>query len=172
MDSPKLADLKKELNYRDAQEWKELCLKLAKYKTENKELLHYLLFYSDRKEDYVEEVKAIIANTFDDLHPSIYQATKQLRKLVRVMNKHIKYISDKACETELVLYLSTLFIEHPIVKINSKSSIGLLYRQLKRALKLIPKLDEDLQFDYQQQFDEVIAALKKKRSAFSLREIE
>ncbi|MBC7652943.1 MAG: hypothetical protein H7098_00550, partial [Oligoflexus sp.] len=57
MNSPKLAELKKELNYLELPQVKELCLRLAKYKTENKELLHYLLFYQDKKEDYVNEIK-------------------------------------------------------------------------------------------------------------------
>jgi uncharacterized FlaG/YvyC family protein len=172
MNNPKLADLKKELNHHEPNEWKELCLRLAKYKTENKELLHYLLFYQDRKEDYIQEVKNLIAAEFDDLHPSIYYVTKQLRKLIRILNKHIKYISEKDKETELALYFSELFIDHPIVKTSHKALIGLLYRQLKRVNKLIPKLEEDLQFDYQQQLDILITALKKNRRDFHIREIE
>ncbi len=172
MNSPKLAELKKELNFHETPELKELCLRLAKYKTENKELLHYLLFYQDRKDDYVNEVKMLLEADFDNLHPSIYYVTKQLRKLTRVMNKHVKYIGEKNKETELALYFSELFSNHPIANTTHKALIGLLFRQLKRLNKLIPKMEDDLQFDYQQQFDAILLVLKKNRPSFHLREIE
>jgi hypothetical protein len=172
MNSPKLAELKKELNFHENPELKELCLRLAKYKTENKELLNYLLFYQDRKDDYVNEVKMLLEAEFDDLHPSIYYVTKQLRKLTRIMNKHIKYIGEKDKEAELALNFSELFSNHPIANTSHKALIGLLFRQLKRISKLIPKLEDDLQFDYQQQFDAVLVTLKKSRPSFNKREIE
>jgi hypothetical protein len=171
MNSPKLSELKKELGFKDALALQTLCLRLAKYKTENKELLHYLLFYEDRKEDYVLEVKNLMDIEFNDLHPSIYYVTKQLRKLTRIMNKHIKYIADKNVETELALYFSELFIDHPIVNSSHKALIGLLFRQLKRTSKLIAKLEEDLAFDYQQQFDALLIQLKKNRPSFQPYEI-
>ncbi len=172
MDSPKLAELKKELNFHDAHELKDLCLRIAKYKTENKELLHYLLFYQDKKDDYITLIKDLIKEEFDDLHPSIYYVSKQLRKLIRIMNKHIRYMADKSAEVEVALSFSSEFIKHPIIKSNFKALDLLLFRQLKRINKIIPKLQEDLAFDYQQQFDEVINDLKKKKPSFSIREIE
>lgn len=171
MNNPKLTDLKKELNYHEPTELKELCLRLAKYKVENKELLNYLLFYQDRKEDYVFEVKNLLSTDFENLYPSIYYVTKQLRKLTRVMNKHIKYIGEKDKETEIVLSFCELFINTDLVKSSHKALIGLLFRQLKRVNKLIAKLQEDLQFDYQQQFDLLIADLQKKRTSFQMWEI-
>ncbi|MFC5283386.1 hypothetical protein [Pedobacter alpinus] len=172
MTSPKLADLKKELNYLTAEELKELCLRLAKYKTDNKELLNFMLFYSDKKDIYIDEVKSIIDNEFDNLHPSVYYATKQLRKLIRTINKHIKYINTKNLEVEIAMFFSVAFIAHPIVEIHQKATIGLLYTQLKRILRAIPKLDEDLQFDYQKQLDDLMTLLKKNRPSFSKKELE
>ncbi|MEO5910796.1 MAG: hypothetical protein ABIP95_07900 [Pelobium sp.] len=172
MNSPKLAELKKELNFIEGKELRELCLRLAKHKTENKELLHYLLFYSHQKDIYIHEIKTLISNDLDDLHPSIYYVTKQLRKLLRVMNKHIKFISEKDKEADIVLHFCEEFIKHPIVSTHHKALILLLFRQLKRAHKIIIKLNEDLAFDYQRQFDELIEQLKLKRKSFSLREIE
>lgn len=172
MDSPKLAELKKELNFHEAHELKDLCLRIAKYKTENKELLHYLLFYQDKKDEYIALIKDLIKEEFDDLHPSIYYVSKQLRKLIRILNKHIRYMADKPAEVEVALSFSSAFISHPIVKSNYKALDLLLFRQLKRVKKIIPKLQEDLAFDYQQQFDEVISDLKKKKPSFSILEIE
>jgi len=172
MDSPKLAEIKKELNFHESHELKELCLRLAKYKTENKELLNYLLFYQDKKDDYVAQIKQLITNEFDDLHPSVYYVGKQMRKLTRIMNKHIKYIGEKPLETEIAITFCRNFIQHPIVKSNYKAIDLLLFRQLKRIKRLIPKLQEDFQFDYQQEFDELLIELKKKKPRFDSREIE
>jgi len=170
--SPKLADLKKELNFLQASELKELCLRLAKHKTENKELLNFLLFYADKKETYVEDVKTLIVDEFDNLHPSIYLATKQIRKLLRLINKHIKFIAVKHLETEIVLAFCREFISHPIVTLNQKATIGILISQLKRLIRLIPKLEDDHQFDYQTQFDDLMALLKSRRSHFSERDLQ
>ncbi|MBU2045298.1 MAG: hypothetical protein KJ712_01050, partial [Bacteroidetes bacterium] len=125
-----------------------------------------------KKDDYIVLIKDLIKDEFDDLHPSIYYVSKQLRKLIRIMNKHIRYMADKPAEVEVLLSFSSEFIKHSIVKSNFKALDSILFRQLKRINKIIPKLQEDLSFDYQQQFDEVISDLKKKKPAFSMREIE
>lgn len=171
MESPKLAELKKELNFHDPQELKELCLRLAKYKTENKELLHYLLFYQNDKEAYVAEIKQLLEEHFNELYASVYYLTKQLRKVTRLMNKHIKYIGEKDKEAELTLYFCTLFLKKVNVNTSHKALIGLLYRQLKRIDKLLPKLDEDLQFDFKQEMDQLLKELKIKKPSFHLSEI-
>lgn len=171
MESPKLAELKKELNSHDPHELKELCLRLAKYKTENKELLHYLIFYANQKEDYVSEIKDLLTTEFDGLYTSVYYLTKQLRKITRLMNKHIKYIGEKDKELEIALFFCQLFIKKVNINTTHKALIGLLYRQLKRIQKLIPKMEEDLQFDFQQEFDEILKTLKLKRPSFHIHEI-
>jgi hypothetical protein len=149
MESPKLNNIRKELNHLPKEVLAEYCLKIAKYKTENKEFLNYLLFYSDNNELYIAEIKKMLDEGFSDLPYSDYTATKVLRKLTRLMNKHIKFMGNKALELELALYFCHLFIEKSSPKTHHKPLIGLLFRQLKRIEKLIPKLDEDLQFDFQ-----------------------
>ncbi|HQS05530.1 MAG TPA: hypothetical protein PLT16_07820, partial [Daejeonella sp.] len=57
MKPEKLSDLKKELSGLSVHELTDICLRLAKYKKENKELLTYLLFDSDKPMKYTEEVK-------------------------------------------------------------------------------------------------------------------
>ncbi len=171
IESPKLAELKKELNFLSAPELKEACLRLAKHKTENKELLHFLLFYSDKKEEYVERIKTLIINEFDSLHPGVYMATKQIRKLLRVINKHIKFLATKHLEAEIALAFCKEFISHPIITINQKATVQILISQLKRLLRVIPKLEDDLQFDYQTQFDDLLISLKSRRPYFSESEL-
>jgi hypothetical protein len=167
MNSPKLNDLKKELQHLDVNQLKDVCLRLAKYKVENKELLNYLLFFENSKEDYIENIKKLIVNEFDDLHPSVYYVKKQLSKLIRIINKHIKFIGEKDKEIDIVLSFCDEFIKHPVVKAGYKALSMILYRQLKRANKLIPKMNDDLAFDYQNMFDDLIVNLKKKDKQFS-----
>ncbi len=172
MESPKLHHIRKELNHLPKEVLAEYCLKIAKYKTENKELLNYLLFYSENNEQYIADIKNLLDEGFDNLPYSDYTTTKVLRKLTRLMNKHIKFIGNKAQELELVLYFCSLFIEKSSPKTHHKPLIALLFRQLKRIEKLIPKLDEDLQFDFQNEFTELISRLKKKRASFSLDDLK
>lgn len=172
IESPKLAELKKELNFLQAPELKELCLRLAKHKTENKELLNFLLFYADKKEEYVEDIKALIIAEFDNLHPSVYHATKQIRKLLRLTNKHIKFIATKHLEAEIALTFCKEFITNPIISINQKATVAVLISQLKRLMRVIPKLEDDLQFDFQQQFDALLVLLKSRRRDFDERDLQ
>jgi hypothetical protein len=171
MTSPKLNDLKKELQHLDVSRLRDVCLKLAKHKVENKELLNYLLFFEGTKDEYINNIKDIIINEFNDLHPSIYYVKKQLSKLLRIMNKHIKFIGEKDKEIEIVLCFCDEFIKHPIVKAGYKVLSMMLYRQLKRANKILPKLNEDLAFDYQQIFDQLVITLKQKDSKFNIWDI-
>jgi len=44
----------------------DICLRLVKYKKENKELLNYLLFDANNEPDYIRNVKAEIDLQFAD----------------------------------------------------------------------------------------------------------
>lgn len=172
MESPKLNNIRKEINQLSKEVLADYCLRIAKYKTENKEFLNYLLFYSDNTDSYVSEIKKLLDEGFTNLPYSDYSATKVLRKLTRLMNKHIKFIGSKVHETELAIYFCSLFIEKSSLNSHHKPLIALLFRQLKRIEKLILKLDEDLQFDFQNEFDEVIKELKKNRTSFNLNDLK
>ena len=62
MKAASLNEIKKELSYLDLKRVQELCMRLAKYKKENKELLTYLLFEAGDEPGYVAAVK----NEMDD----------------------------------------------------------------------------------------------------------
>ena len=49
--------LKDELVHRSPKEMLEICLRLSKFKKENKELLTYLLFEAGDEASYIESVK-------------------------------------------------------------------------------------------------------------------
>ena len=57
MKAASLSELKKELSSRPPQELLELCLRLTKFKKENKELLTYLLYEASNEPAFVKSVK-------------------------------------------------------------------------------------------------------------------
>ncbi|MEM9142481.1 MAG: hypothetical protein AAGA86_05795, partial [Bacteroidota bacterium] len=58
MKAATVAQLKKELQHRPPDELLQLCLRLARFKKENKELLTYLLFEAHDEAGYIALVKA------------------------------------------------------------------------------------------------------------------
>ena len=60
MKAVSVVTIKKELKHRSSEELMEMCLRLSKFKKENKELLTYLLFEAHDESGYIETVKAEI----------------------------------------------------------------------------------------------------------------
>lgn len=156
MKPEKLSDIKKELSGRTVQELTDLCLRIAKYKKENKELLNYLLFDSADPLAYAEQVKSFLEEDFKTLQKHYYYSTKSLRKIIRLMNRYAKYTSSKQVEIELSLWFCTNFLLYADLRSSHKPLQALLIRQMEKISKLLPKLHEDLQFDYQSEFERLL----------------
>ncbi|MES3016982.1 MAG: hypothetical protein V4721_04355 [Bacteroidota bacterium] len=156
MKPEKLSDIKKDLLSRSVPELTEICLRIAKYKKENKELLNYLLFDSDDPLGFGEKIKNLLAEDFEAMQKHYYYSTKSLRKILRLMNRYTKYTGNKQVEIELSLWFCTNFLEYVDLRTSHKPLQGLLIRQLEKISKLLPKLHEDLQFDYQGEFETLL----------------
>ena len=65
-----LKDIKDELKNSTREELLEHCLRLARFKKENKELLTYRLFYSYDEHDYQVEMKEAISTMFSEISTS------------------------------------------------------------------------------------------------------
>jgi hypothetical protein len=156
MKPEKLSDIKKDLSGRSVQELTEICLRIAKYKKDNKELLNYLLFDSNDPMAYAGQVKSFLETDFKALQPNYYYSTKSLRKIIRMMNRYAKYTASKQVETELALWFCHNYLLYADLKSSHKPLQGLLSRQLEKINKLLPKLHEDLQFDYKSEFEEIL----------------
>ena len=84
--------LKKNWKERNQGDFLSFCLRLAKFKKENKELLTFLLFEADDITGYIENVKQEITDFFDEINTSnIYYIKKSVRKILRHINKHIRF---------------------------------------------------------------------------------
>ncbi len=74
-------EIKQELLTLPASALAELCLRLAKFKKDNKELLTYLLFEATDPQAYVENVKKEIDLGFEELpKPNLYLYQKKSMK--------------------------------------------------------------------------------------------
>lgn len=156
MKPEKLSDLKKVLLVLNVPELTEICLRLAKYKKENKELLAYLLFDANEPMKYAEDVKSFLIADFNTMQKHYFYSTKSLRKIIRLINRYSKYTGSKQVETELAIWFCTNYLNYVDLKTSHKPLQGLLTRQFEKITKLLPKLHEDLQFDYQKEYETLI----------------
>ena len=127
----------------------EICLELARYKKENKEFLTYLLFESDDVEGYIGQVKEEMDEAFSQVNAAqLYFAKKSLRKILRTINKYIRYTGSKTAETEILLHYCLSFkgLKLPLHKSTVLSN--LYQSQIKKLEKAISSMHEDLQYDY------------------------
>ncbi|HEX5169165.1 MAG TPA: hypothetical protein VFW11_08310 [Cyclobacteriaceae bacterium] len=143
-------EIKKELETLDPGRAEALCLRLAKFKQENKELLTYLLFEAYNEQDYIDKVKRDVEEQFEGLtNLNVYYVKKSLRRILRMVNRQIRY--SGLPETELAL---RIYFCHQIKKsalpIDKSAVLTNLYQQqVKKIRQALTKLNEDLQYDYQ-----------------------
>ena len=149
MKAATVAQLKKELQHRNPDEILQLCLRLARFKKENKELLTYLLFEADSEEGYIETVKAEVDAQFELINTnSFFYIKKSVRKILRTLKKYIRYSGNKETEVALLLYFCEKLGDfRPSIRRNT-TLVNLYQRQLDLAQKKIAALHEDLQYDY------------------------
>src|SRR5688572_3325854 len=103
------SEIKTALKQRTPAELIETCLRLARFKKENKELLTYILFEADDRESYIRSVKTEMTDRFAEVNTaSVHYAKKSLRKILRNANKFIRYSGDEVVETEVLLHYAQL----------------------------------------------------------------
>ena len=156
MKAASIQEIKLELSETSAAKLKQLCLHLAKFKKENKELLTYLLFESHDEAAYINEVKAGIDEGFAELpKANNYLNKKSLRKTLRIANKHIKYMGSKQGEATILIHFCEQLKKSgiPFQKITILKNIYL--QQIKKINTAISSLHEDLQYDFQQQLKDL-----------------
>lgn len=153
-----LKEIKQELSHLTNNEVQELCLRLSRFKKENKELLTYLLFESSNESNYIESVKHYIDNQFEIINTkSYFYIRKSVRKILTNTKKYIRYSQNKETEVELLLYFCTKLKDFkPTIK-NSPRLQNTYNRQIELIKKTIAILHEDLQYDYKLTLEELEA---------------
>lgn len=156
MKAATINEIKQELNALAPAKLLELCLRLAKYKKENKELLTYLLFEDHDEAAFIETVKQDMEVQFSAInHTNLYFAKKSLRKILRTTAKYIRHTGSKQAEVELLLHFCRTLSNSPI-PIHKNTVLNNLYQfQLKKIAKVIDTLHEDLQYDYLKELEKL-----------------
>lgn len=156
MKTATVQEIKQELLSTKPAELMELCLRLARFKKENKELLTYLLFEAHNEQGYIESVKKEIKELFADInHSNLYYAKKNLRKIIRIINKYCRYSSLKQTEVELRMFFCFTLQSSKISLHRNPAITKLFEAQLKKVHAVVDTLHEDLQYDYRRELDQL-----------------
>ena len=156
MKAASLSEIKKELKSIPQEVLIEMALRVAKYKKENKELLSYLLFESHNESSYIDSVKAEVESMYADINDTnVYFVKKSVRKILRFVTKSIKYSGQKTTEVELMIHFCKCLRSYDLVLTRNLVLLNIYERQLVKIQKAISTLHEDLQFDYQKEFEEL-----------------
>jgi len=156
MKAASITELKRELANLNPKDLLETFIRVAKYKKENKELLSYLLFDADDQLAYIQNIKDEMDLQFTDIKKyNTYNATKVLRKALRMVNKYIKFSANKQTEVELLIYYCNKVKDSGINIYRHAALLNLYKRQIEKIEKAISHLHEDLQYDFQQRMKEL-----------------
>ena len=151
MPAASLSEIRKELQHLDSDALQAFCLRLARYKKENKELLGYLLFDAHDEPSYIEQVKEQIEILFEEISDrNLYLTKKILRKILRYTNRQIKYSGIPQTELEIRIHFCEKIISAKIPLSTGTVLFNLYQQQLKKIESVLMKLPEDLQADYTQ----------------------
>lgn len=149
MKSAPILAIKKELQTLSTKDLMSICLNLAKYKKDNKDYLSYLLFDSDNRVEYLNGCKDEMEHALDAMtYKTFYHKKKAIRAVLKKAKTRIRYTSNKEFEVDLLLYFCEC-IANQSAEINRNHTIlGIVERQLIMIKKIVAKMHEDLQYDY------------------------
>lgn len=156
MKAATINELKIELTTIPSEQLAELCIRLAKFKKENKELLTYLLFESFDEQAYIENIKTDILQQFEEINTSsLYFVKKSLRKILRTLGKYIRYTGSAEAEVKLLLFFCATLKstgipigKNPVIK-------NMFQNQIKKISKTIATMHEDLQYEYAKELEQL-----------------
>ncbi|NCU04255.1 MAG: hypothetical protein GXC73_09740 [Chitinophagaceae bacterium] len=152
MKAATVQEIKLELQQLPQSKVTELCLRLARFKKENKELLTYLLFEADDTALYIKHVNEEVDELFEEVNTgNAYYAKKTVRKIVRIATKYIRFSGSETVEAEVLIHVCEK-ITGLGRGINLNATITNIYKaQVKKIEKAVAAMHEDLQYDYVKQ---------------------
>lgn len=152
MKAASLKEIKTELSLSHPKRVEELCMRMAKFRKENKELLTYLLFEAHDENAYISNIKLEVDELFKEVNKSnVYLAKKTVRKILRLANKYINFSKSKETEVEIRIHFCKK-LKKLGMPLHVNTVLGNLYlRQFQKIEKTLAALHEDLQFDYSEE---------------------
>lgn len=150
-------EIKEELRHLPADQLVNLCLRLSRFKKENKELLTFLLFEAHDIPGYIASVKTSLDEQFENINrSSVYFVKKSLRKMLRTAAKYTRYSGDAAVETELLLHFCRLVNSMDRNVTGNTVVINILQNQYKKIRSAIASMHEDLQYEYLKELEALL----------------
>lgn len=145
-----LAEIRRELSTVGEERLVEICLRLGKYKVENKELMTYMLFEAGDEQAFVQGGKQEIEEAFVAIpNTNLYYFKKSLRKILRMVNKQARYSGMPQTELELRIQFCKCLKESGVAFEKSPVINNLYVQQLKKIRTVMEALPEDLTLDYE-----------------------
>ncbi len=149
MKAATVRELKTELAKYDQKQLIDICLRLSKFKKENKELLTYLLYEAENESGYIISIKEEIDIQFETINrKSFYLMKKSIRKIQRMAKKFIRYSQNKETEVEILIYFCQKLKNCQPSIDRSKALTNIYQKQVEYIQRKIKNLHEDLQYDY------------------------
>ncbi len=156
MKAATIVTIKKELQHLPKEDLLQLCLRLGRFKKENKELLTYLLFQAHDEESYIESIKETLDEYFESMNTdSYFYMKKTIRKILRLIKTYSRYSITKTTEVELLLYFCQRLNELKPNIHRNRTLDNLYQRQIIAMEKKIAAFHEDLQYDYRIQLEQL-----------------
>jgi hypothetical protein len=152
MKAATLSELKQEIATLTPKQVLDICMRLAKHKKENKELITYMLFEANDEESFIKQIKQETEAQFREMNSSnIYLAKKSIRKILRTINKFIRYSGLRQTEAELRIHYCNTLIKSGIPFRKSPVLCNLYNNQLKKIELAVATMHEDLQYDFKKE---------------------
>jgi len=156
MKAATVKELKTELSNYSQKDLVDICLRLSKFKKENKELLTYLIYESENESAYIESIKSELDVQFEEINRrSYYFIKKSVRKILRTAKKYIRYSQKKETEVEVLLYFCWKLKEFSPSIERNRVLKNIYLKQIDYIKRVINKLHEDLQYDYEREIKEL-----------------
>ncbi|MEQ9289325.1 MAG: hypothetical protein RIG77_20525 [Cyclobacteriaceae bacterium] len=160
MKAATIHELKKELGTLEKKDLLELCLRLGKYKKDNKELLTYLLFEAHDEQGYIAAIQQDMDEQMQAMNRNnLYLTKKSLRKILRTANKFIRYSGSKQTAVEVLMHFCATVKASGIPIRESRVLTNMYAMQIKKIRTALSGLHEDLQYDYEVQLEPLTETL-------------
>lgn len=156
MQSASLSAIKNELQHIPQEALVELFIRMAKYKKENKELLNYLLFENTNEQEYIAAIKKEMTDEFAEMNIlNMFLAKKSIRRILRMANKYIKYSGQAETEIEVLIHFCKELKALKLDYTKSTAMVNLYNSQLMKINKAMKTLHEDLQYEYENDLEDI-----------------
>lgn len=142
MKAASIAEIKKTLVRLEHGDLLEVCLRLARFKKDNKELLTYLLFLSKDEQGFANYLCDEIDEQFRQT-PNAHKKT--IRKLIRWMNKVLRFPKTKDTEVQVRLHFCRQLKGSKTPFRKSRVMTNMYNSQLKKVRTVIQKFHIDIQ---------------------------